>query len=106
MKKLDSAVIEKKWQAKWVAENIIYPENCKKEGIGGRVTLSFIITDTGKLTDVKVLRGVNADLDKEAVRVVSSSPDWTPGTVDGKPVAINYTFPVIFKTKGTEKAAE
>ncbi len=92
--------------SKWVAENLIYPESCKKAGIGGRVTLSFIITATGKLTDVKVLRGVNEDLDKEAVRVVSSSPDWTPGTVDGKPVSINYTFPVIFQTKGTDKTGE
>ena len=92
--------------SKWVAEHLVYPENCKKAGIGGRVTLSFVITASGKLTDVKVLRGVNADLDKEAVRVVSSSPDWTPGTVDGKPVSINYTFPVIFQTKGTDKTAE
>ena len=92
--------------SKWVAENLVYPENCKKEGIGGRVTLSFTITATGKLIDVKVLRGANEELDKEAVRVVSSSPDWTPGAVDGKPVAVSYTFPVIFKANGTDKATE
>ncbi len=83
--------------SRWVNENLTYPENCKKEGIGGRVTLSFTVTETGKVTDVKVLRGVHADLDKEAIRVVSSSPDWTPGMKDGKPVAITYTFPVIFQ---------
>lgn len=83
--------------SKWVNENLKYPENCKAAGISGRVTLSFTVTETGKVTDVKVLRGAHEDLDKEAVRVVSSSPDWTPGMKDGKPVAVTYTFPVIFK---------
>ena len=82
--------------SKWVNEQLTYPENCKKEGITGRVTLSFVVSETGKVTDVKVLRGVHEDLDKEAVRVVSSSPDWTPGQKDGKTVAVTYTFPVIF----------
>ena len=81
---------------KWVAQQVVYPENCKKEGIAGRVTLSFIVNETGKVSDVKVLRGVHEDLDKEAVRVVSSSPDWTPGQKDGKAVPVKYTFPVIF----------
>ena len=83
--------------AKWVAQQVAYPENCKKEGIAGRVTLSFIVSETGKVSDVKVLRGVHEDLDKEAVRVVSSSPDWTPGEKDGKAVPVTYTFPIIFK---------
>ena len=61
--------------SKWVNENLNYPENCKKEGICGRVTLTFTVTETGKVTDVKVLRGVHEDLDKEALRVVSSSPE-------------------------------
>jgi protein TonB len=61
------------------------------------VTLSFVVSETGKVSDVKVLRGVHEDLDKEAVRAVSSSPDWTPGEKDGKKVPVTYTFPVIFK---------
>ena len=91
--------------SKWVNENLNYPENCKKEGICGRVTLTFTVTETGKVTDVKVLRGVHEDLDKEALRVVSSSPDWTPGMKDGKPVAITYTFPIIFQTKNPDTEA-
>ena len=91
--------------SKWVNENLNYPENCKKEGICGRVTLTFTVTETGKVTDVKVLRGVHEDLDKEALRVVSSSPDWTPGMKDGKPVAITYTFPIIFQTKKPDTEA-
>lgn len=92
--------------SKWVNENLNYPENCKKEGICGRVTLTFTVTETGKVTDVKVLRGVHEDLDKEALRVVSSSPDWTPGMKNGKPVPITFTFPVIFQTKKPEKDAQ
>ena len=88
--------------SRWVNEQLEYPENCKKEGISGRVTLTFTVTETGKVTDVKVLRGAHEDLDNEAIRVVSSSPDWTPGLKDGKPVAIKYTFPVIFQTTKTE----
>ena len=88
--------------SRWVNQQLKYPESCKKEGISGRVTLSFTVSETGKVTDVKVLRGVHEDLDNEAIRVVSSSPDWTPGAVDGKPVAIKYTFPVIFKSAKPE----
>ena len=88
--------------SKWVAQHLIYPENCKKEGISGRVTLSFTVSETGKVTDVKVLRGVHKDLDNEAIRVVSSSPDWTPGTAEGKNVAIKYTFPVLFQADKAE----
>ena len=88
--------------SKWVNEQLEYPENCKKEGISGRVTLTFTVSETGKVTDVNVLRGVHKDLDNEAIRVVSSSPDWTPGLKDGKPVAIKYTFPVLFQADKTE----
>ncbi len=88
--------------SKWVAQHLIYPENCKKEGISGRVTLSFTVSETGKVTDVKVLRGVHKDLDNEAIRVVSSSPDWTPGSAEGKAVAIKYTFPVLFQADKAE----
>jgi protein TonB len=88
--------------SKWVAQHLIYPENCKKEGISGRVTMSFTVSETGKVTDVKVLRGVHKDLDNEAIRVVSSSPDWTPGIADGKAVAIKYTFPVLFQADKAE----
>ena len=88
--------------SRWVNQQLKYPESCKKEGISGRVTLSFTVSETGKVTDVKVLRGVHEDLDNEAIRVVSSSPDWTPGTAEGKAVAIKYTFPVLFQADKAE----
>ena len=83
--------------SKWVNANLVYPEEAFKKGISGRVTLCFTITENGKVTDVKVLRGADPLLDAEAVRVVSSSPDWTPGkNKEGEIVPVVYTFPVIF----------
>ena len=84
--------------SKWVAQNLIYPEKSLQSMAQGRVTLQFTITEIGKVTDVKVLRGVNEDLNNEAVRVVSQSPLWTPGKdANGEVVRVSYTFPVIFK---------
>lgn len=84
---------------KWVFGKLEYPEIAKENGISGRVTLSFIVDTDGSVTDVKVLRGVDSSLDKEAVRVVSSSPKWTPGKQRGKPTKVKYTFPVIFQLR-------
>ena len=84
--------------SKWVGENVVYPESCRQSKVQGRVTVQFTVTEEGKVTDVKVLRGVNAELDKEAVRVVSQSPLWTPGRDEnGEAVSVSYVFPVIFK---------
>ena len=84
--------------SKWVSQNLTYPEKSLQSGAQGRVTLQFTITETGKVADVKVLRGVNEELDNEAVRVVSQSPQWTPGKdANGEVVSVSYTFPVIFK---------
>ena len=84
--------------SKWVAENMKYPEKCRQSKIQGRVTLQFVITETGEVTDVRVLRGVNEELDKEALRVVSASPRWTPGKdKDGNIVPVSFTFPVLFQ---------
>lgn len=84
---------------KWVYNNIVYPEIAKENGVQGRVTLQFEIGKDGKVTNVKVLRGVDSSLDKEAVRVVSNSPKWTPGKQRGKPVKVKYNFPVTFQLK-------
>jgi TonB family protein len=84
--------------SKWVNEHKIYPEEAKKAGIQGRVTLQFTITKEGKLTDVKLLRGVHPLLDEEAIRVVKSAPQkWTPGKRKGEFVDVTYTFPVVFQ---------
>ncbi len=86
--------------SKWVNEHLKYPEEAKNKGIEGRVIVQFVITEDGKLTNVKILRGVHPLLDKEAVRAIKSAPQaWKPGTVRDKPVSCTYTFPVIFNTK-------
>ncbi len=86
--------------SKWVNENLQYPQAAKDAEIQGRVVAQFVVGSDGKVGDVKVLRGVHPDLDAEVVRVISASPDWTPGYVKGEPVKVTYTFPVVFKTKG------
>ena len=86
--------------SKWVNENLKYPKAAKDAGIQGRVTLQFTVYPDGSVRDTKVLRSANPDLDAEALRVVSASPDWTPGYVKGEPVKVTYTFPVIFRLNG------
>lgn len=78
----------------WVYSQIKYPEGVTKEGM---VSVSFTVTETGKVTDVKVLRGFDPACDAEAVRAISMSPDWEPGLSEGKPVAIKMMLPVHFK---------
>ena len=84
---------------KWVFSKIVYPEIAKENGVQGRVTLQFTIDTDGSVKNVKVLRGVDSSLDKEAVRVVSSSPKWKPGMQRNKPVKVKYTFPVVFQLR-------
>ena len=83
--------------SKWVASNIVYPEAAKAAGKEGRVTLKFKVDRDGSIKNVKVVKGVDPELDAEAVRVVSAAPAWTPGMQNGEPVAVNYVFPVVYK---------
>ena len=83
--------------SRWVNSNLTYPQEAKEKGIHGRITLSFTVGTDGKVSNVKVLRGVNPLLDNEAKRVIEMSPAWTPGKMGGKPVPVTYTFPVIYK---------
>jgi TonB family protein len=85
--------------SKWVNSQLVYPEIAKKNGVQGRVTLQFTVDIDGRVTNVKVLNSVDEYLDKEAVRVVSSSPRWEPGYQRDRIVRVTYTFPVIFELK-------
>ena len=67
--------------AKWVAEHLIYPQAARDAKVGGRVVVSFKINSDGRVSDVTLLESVNELLDAEALRVVSESPDWIPGTI-------------------------
>jgi len=81
----------------WIYNQLKYPKEAKDKGIQGKITISFVVKKDGSVSDVKVLRGVNELLDKEAVRVISSSPKWTPGVEKGEIVNVRYNFPIIFK---------
>ena len=85
--------------SKWVNSKLVYPEIAKEHGVQGRVTLQFTVNADGSVSNVKVLRGVDSSLDKEAVRVVSSSPKWKPGKQRDRAVKVTYTFPVIFQLR-------
>ena len=85
--------------SKWVNQRLVYPQICIENGVSGRVTLSFTIKADGTLADAKVMRGVDPALDKEALRVVNSSPKWKPGKQRDRAVAVTYTFPVIFQIR-------
>lgn len=85
--------------SKWVNKRLVYPEIAKENGVQGRVTLQFTVEKDGSVTKVKVLRGIDPSLDKEAVRVVSSSPKWAPGKQRDRAVPVTYTFPVYFQLR-------
>ena len=81
---------------KFIAEHTKYPEIAKENGITGKVFVQFVIDKDGSVTDVKVIRGVDPYLDKEAVRVVKSMPKWKPGSQRGKPVKVSFQLPINF----------
>lgn len=82
---------------KWVYQYLKYPQYAVENGIHGRVLVDFVIDETGKVTDVRVSRGIHTSLDDEAVRVISASPKWRPGRHQGKKVRVALTVAVDFK---------
>ena len=85
---------------KYLSTHINYPPMAMENNVQGRVIVQFVVTKTGKVGEVKVVRGVDRDLDNEAVRVVKSLPDFIPGRMNGQPVNVWYTLPVTFKLQG------
>lgn len=81
----------------YLSKNIKYPEAAMKKGIQGRGIVQFVVEKDGSIINVKILRGVDPELDKEAVRVVSAMPKWKPGTQRGEAVRVRFTVPVMFR---------
>lgn len=81
---------------KYLATSVKYPVIAQENGIQGRVFVSFVIDKNGEVTNVRVARPFDPNLDKEAVRVVQSMPKWTPGKQRGKPVKVSYNVPINF----------
>jgi len=80
----------------YLGANIKYPKESAKNKIQGRVFLSFIVEKDGELSNIKIIRGVSADINEEAIRVISNSPKWNPGIQFGVPVRVKYNINVNF----------
>lgn len=81
---------------KFLGENIVYPDAARRNGIQGRVILTFIVEKDGGLSDIKVEHGIGSGCDEEAVKVLQLSPKWIPAVLRGKPVRTEYTIPLSF----------
>lgn len=80
----------------YISQNLKYPESAWQNKITGKVILQFVVTKTGSIGGVKVLRGISSDCDEEAIRVIKSLPDWIPGTLNGIPLNVYFTLPITF----------
>ena len=86
---------------RYLSSHINYPPMASENGVQGRVVVQFVVDKTGKVGEVKIVRSVDKDLDKEAARVCASLPKFTPGRQNGQAVSVWYTLPVSFKLQGT-----
>ena len=86
---------------KFLASHINYPPMAAENNVQGRVVVQFVVAKTGKVGEVKVVRNVDKDLDREAIRVCQALPKFTPGRQNGRPVSVWYTLPIQFKLQGT-----
>lgn len=86
---------------KYLQSHINYPPMAAENNVQGRVVVQFVVDKTGRVGEVKVVRSVDKDLDREAVRVCKSLPKFTPGRQNGQAVSVWYTLPVTFKLQGT-----
>lgn len=82
----------------WVKARFQFPESLKEKKVEGKILVSFVIDENGKMTDVKIEEGLCEELDNEAVRAVSLSPDWTPGKKGGVNAAALYKLPIYFQS--------
>jgi TonB family protein len=81
----------------YIQQNIIYPINAVKQRMEGKVFVGFVVEKDGSLTNIKILRGVSPEIDAEAGRVISDSPNWLPGLQNGLVVRVQYVIPITFK---------
>ena len=84
---------------RFITKNLKYPLIAERNGIQGRVLVSFVITKEGIVTNVNIAKSVDPSLNKEALRVIRMLPDWTPGRKDGKVVNVKFTVPVSFNLR-------
>lgn len=85
---------------KFLEENIHYPDEARNSLVQGTVYISFVVEKDGSITDIRVLRGIGAGCDEEAVRVIKLMPRWKPGKQRGKPVRVHFNLPIKFSLAG------
>ncbi len=81
----------------FIQKNMKYPGDARKKGIEGRVFVSFVVTKEGVVVDPGIAKGVDAEIDKEALSVVSRFPKWIPGRQKGEAVDVKFVLPINFK---------
>lgn len=85
---------------KFLQDNIKYPQMARESGIQGTVYVTFVVEKSGKVTDVRVLRGIGGGCDEEAIRVIQAMPPWNAGKQRGKPVRVQFNMPIKFTLAG------
>ena len=88
----------------YLSRNIKYPVEAQKQKIEGRVTMQSVVDDEGKITSTRIIRSVDPLLDAEAIRIITSMPNWTPGKQGGKNVSVRYVLPIQFRLQGNGKS--
>lgn len=84
---------------KFIADNLKYPVVDQEMGVQGRVTVRFVVSKTGEITSIELIKGISPTCDKEALRVIKSMPKWVPGKQSGNPVQVYFTMPIVFRLK-------
>jgi protein TonB len=82
---------------KFLSENLVYPQMAKENNVQGTIYVSFVIDSKGHITNVRLLRGIGAGCDEEALRVISLMPDWNAGRQNGRSVNVSFNMPIVFK---------
>jgi TonB family protein len=90
---------------KYLSDNLKYPAAAERANVEGRVFVSFIVTTTGEVKNVRILKGIGFGADEEATRVVAAMPRWKPGSQDGVPVNVQYNLPINFALRENDSAA-
>ncbi|GAA3953515.1 energy transducer TonB [Hymenobacter algoricola] len=83
--------------AKFLRAKIQYPTEALSHGTSGKVHVGFIVDEQGHILDARVVKGLGFGLDEEALRLVRIMPWWNPGRIQGQPVRVAYTLPIVFR---------
>lgn len=81
----------------FIIKNLVYPETARRDSVAGKVFMNFIVNESGKIENAKILRGLTDDINNEALRVINMMPEWKPGKQNGKNVKVSYNLPLNFK---------